>query len=157
MAGPEGEDSLVLIRRECPIVPPRGKPAMKLGRSDQEMDQFRDVAEGEEVITVGTETTRVSAERLEPTTEEIQEEQRVEAWMANRWQPVILHADGTWVVGALQEQTTREELPAQQRWKLGFIHGGWGVVKIGWSMGRGTDWLEGRVRSLRMWSRNRGG
>ncbi len=124
----------------------------KLGKTDREMEPFRDVEEEDRSIELETITMKVHAERLEPITEGMEEdEQQTEAWITGRWQPVVLHPARNWVDRIVTESAGSGGVP-RGRWKLAFIHGGWEVVDITWKKEGVTEWLEGRVRSLRLWA-----
>ena len=102
---------LILVRREFQVVPAAGmKKALMLGRTARELALFRDVEE-DRSGEVETRTTRVHAERLELITDGMDGgEQRTEAWIAGRWQPVVLHPDRGWVdrsIGALDQSKAR--------------------------------------------------
>ena len=95
---------LILVRREFQVVPAAGmKKALMLGRTARELALFRDVEE-DRSGEVETRTTRVHAERLELITDGMDGgEQRTEAWIAGRWQPVVLHPDRGWVDRSIGE------------------------------------------------------
>ena len=82
---PEEDECMVLIRRECEVRP---APGMQQPHG----------AEEDRSIQFEMKAMKVHAERLEPITEDGEvNEQRTEAWITGRWQPVTLHPTRDWV------------------------------------------------------------